>query len=120
MSNAIVSNVYRYVIDEVISQVRGEFEDMGIDEAVLQELQRSWEAKVARSRVANFGFSDEAYYDEDGEEQPQQQQQQQQQAQQQQQQSQQVNMGAGGEAQQLQYPSVIIFFFLFRSFLFCI
>jgi hypothetical protein len=32
--------VYRYVIDDVINQVRGEFEDMGIDEAVLQELQR--------------------------------------------------------------------------------
>lgn len=34
------SNVYRYVIDDVINQVRGDFEDMGIDEAVLQELQR--------------------------------------------------------------------------------
>ncbi len=32
--------MYRYVIDEVINQVRGDFEDMGIDESVLQELQR--------------------------------------------------------------------------------
>lgn len=32
--------MYRYVIDDVINQVRGEFEDMGIDDAVLQELQR--------------------------------------------------------------------------------
>ncbi|KAI8141225.1 transcription factor IIA, alpha/beta subunit [Fennellomyces sp. T-0311] len=88
MSNAIVSNVYRYVIDEVISQVRGEFEDMGIDEAVLQELQRSWEAKVARSRVANFGFSDENYYDEDGEDHN-------------------INMppGPDGMGTQLQYPT---------------
>ncbi|SAL98420.1 hypothetical protein [Absidia glauca] len=46
MSNAIVSNVYRYVIDDVINQVRGEFEDMGIDEAVLQELQRPAEPEV--------------------------------------------------------------------------
>lgn len=69
MSNAIVSNVYRYVIDDVINQVRGDFEDMGIDEAVLQELQRSWEIKVARSRVANFGVGDENYYDEENEEQ---------------------------------------------------
>ncbi|KAI9498947.1 transcription factor IIA, alpha/beta subunit [Zychaea mexicana] len=60
---------------------------MGIDEAVLQELQRSWEAKVARSRVANFGFSDEAYYDEDGEEQHN------------------INMAAGGDNAQLQYPT---------------
>ncbi|KAI8374604.1 transcription factor IIA, alpha/beta subunit [Radiomyces spectabilis] len=65
MSNAIVSNVYRYVIDDVINQVRGEFEDMGIDEAILQELQRSWETKVARSRVANFGFTEENFYDEE-------------------------------------------------------
>ncbi|KAL1930345.1 hypothetical protein VTP01DRAFT_10507 [Rhizomucor pusillus] len=65
MSNSVVSHVYRCVIDDVINQVRGEFEDMGIDEAVLQELQRSWETKVARSRVANFGFSEDGYYDED-------------------------------------------------------
>ncbi|CAO3608989.1 unnamed protein product [Cunninghamella blakesleeana] len=67
MSNAIVSNVYRYVIDDVINQVRGEFEDMGIDESVLRELQRSWETKVARSRVANFGFNGDEYYDEESE-----------------------------------------------------
>ncbi|KAI8328888.1 transcription factor IIA, alpha/beta subunit [Chlamydoabsidia padenii] len=66
MSNAIVSNVYRYVIDDVIIQVRSEFEDMGIDDAVLQELQRSWETKVARSRVANFGFNNDGYYEEEG------------------------------------------------------
>lgn len=74
--------MYRYVIDEVINQVRGDFEDMGIDESVLQELQRvryhnysinliltvikSWESKVARSRVANFGFiRDEPFYDDE-------------------------------------------------------
>ncbi|CAO3696766.1 unnamed protein product [Rhizopus stolonifer] len=66
MSNAIVANVYGYVIDDVINQVRGDFEDMGIDESILQELQRSWESKVARSRVANFGFlRDETFYDEE-------------------------------------------------------
>ncbi|KAI8643559.1 transcription factor IIA, alpha/beta subunit [Parasitella parasitica] len=66
MSNAIVSNVYRYVIDDVINQVRGDFEDMGIDDSILQELQRSWETKVARSRVANFGFKEDNYYEDDG------------------------------------------------------
>ncbi|KAI8374944.1 transcription factor IIA, alpha/beta subunit [Choanephora cucurbitarum] len=65
MSNAIVSNVYRFVIDDVINQVRGDFEDMGIDDSILQELQRSWESKVARSRVANFGFKDNGYYEEE-------------------------------------------------------
>ncbi|KAI7904115.1 transcription factor IIA, alpha/beta subunit [Cokeromyces recurvatus] len=66
MSNAIVSNVYRYVIDDVINQVRGDFEDMGIDDSILQELQRSWESKVARSRVANFGFKEDGYYEDEG------------------------------------------------------
>lgn len=28
------------MIDDVINQVRGDFEDMGIDESILQELQR--------------------------------------------------------------------------------
>ncbi|CAO3595674.1 unnamed protein product [Absidia cylindrospora] len=32
-----------------------------------QELQRSWETKVARSRVADFGFNSEGYDDEEGE-----------------------------------------------------
>lgn len=30
---------------------------------------QSWEIKVARSRVANFGVGDENYYDEENEEQ---------------------------------------------------
>jgi len=46
MSNSIVSTVYRHVIDDVINQVRGDFEEMGIDDNVLNELQR----------VRNFQF----------------------------------------------------------------
>ncbi|RUP46319.1 hypothetical protein BC936DRAFT_147098 [Jimgerdemannia flammicorona] len=38
---------------------------MGIDDAILQELQRSWENKVAQSRVANFAVSEDSYYAED-------------------------------------------------------
>ncbi|RUS14879.1 hypothetical protein BC937DRAFT_93196 [Endogone sp. FLAS-F59071] len=34
------ASTYRYVIDDVIKNVRAEFEDMGIDDAILQELQR--------------------------------------------------------------------------------
>ncbi|RKP39534.1 transcription factor IIA, alpha/beta subunit, partial [Dimargaris cristalligena] len=45
---------YQLVIDEVISAVQREFEDHGVDESVLQELQRSWEAKLIESRVAEF------------------------------------------------------------------
>jgi transcription initiation factor TFIIA large subunit len=32
--------VYRHVIDDVINQVRGDFEEMGIDDNILNELQR--------------------------------------------------------------------------------
>ncbi|ORX93166.1 transcription factor IIA, alpha/beta subunit [Basidiobolus meristosporus CBS 931.73] len=74
MSNSIVAGVYRHVIDEVISTVQKDFEDMGVDESILQELQRSWETKIANARVANFVVSDpqvtegytNAYYDESG------------------------------------------------------
>ena len=70
----------------MINQVRGDFEEMGIDDNILNELQRvriylsficltdqsnglyrnlqSWETKVARSRVANF-MVEEGYYDGD-------------------------------------------------------
>ncbi|OZJ03606.1 hypothetical protein BZG36_03691 [Bifiguratus adelaidae] len=54
----------RFVIDDVISQVRSDFEDMGIDESILQELQRSWETKVAQMRV--IGSAEDGYYPEDG------------------------------------------------------
>ncbi|KAL1925692.1 uncharacterized protein VTP21DRAFT_575 [Calcarisporiella thermophila] len=60
-NNNLVSTVYRFVIDDVISNVRNDFEDMGIDEAVLMELQRSWEQKVAESQVAGLGEHDEEY-----------------------------------------------------------
>lgn len=46
--------VYRSIIDDVIHQVRPEFEQIGVEEAVLQELLRLWELKLAQSRVADF------------------------------------------------------------------
>lgn len=46
--------IYRSIISEVIEAVRTDFDEVGVEEAVLQELLRSWEDKVARSRVADF------------------------------------------------------------------
>jgi hypothetical protein len=46
--------VYRTIINDVIENVRAEFDEVGVEEAVLQELLRSWETKVAQSRVADF------------------------------------------------------------------
>ncbi|CAG8474494.1 8201_t:CDS:2 [Ambispora leptoticha] len=46
MSNTTVSNVYRGVIEDVIENVKKDFDDMGLDESILTELKRSWEQKV--------------------------------------------------------------------------
>ncbi|KAL8280803.1 hypothetical protein RQP46_006807 [Phenoliferia psychrophenolica] len=54
MSNKAVPNIYRSIISEVIEAVRTDFDEVGVEEAVLQELLRSWEEKVAHSRVADF------------------------------------------------------------------
>ncbi|GAA94602.1 hypothetical protein E5Q_01254 [Mixia osmundae IAM 14324] len=54
MSNRSVPHVYRQTIDSTINAVRGDFEEMGIEDAVLEELQRLWEVKLATSRVADF------------------------------------------------------------------
>ncbi|KAJ1720594.1 transcription factor IIA subunit alpha [Coemansia erecta] len=54
MSNSIVATIYRYVIDDVVRNVHGDFEGHGVNTTVLEELQRSWEAKIIQSRVASF------------------------------------------------------------------
>ncbi|GAA5936569.1 uncharacterized protein JCM15063_001924 [Sporobolomyces koalae] len=54
MSNKSVPAVYRTIIDDVVHHVRPEFEQIGVEEAVLQELLRLWELKLAQSRVADF------------------------------------------------------------------
>ncbi|RXW16043.1 hypothetical protein EST38_g9808 [Candolleomyces aberdarensis] len=54
MSNKIVPGIYRAVIDEVIGAIRPEFEEYGVSEDVLAELQAKWESKVIASHVAEF------------------------------------------------------------------
>lgn len=46
--------MYRTIIDDVINNVRQDFEEMGIEKEVLEELQRSWEAKIVATQVAEF------------------------------------------------------------------
>ncbi|KAJ2815180.1 transcription factor IIA subunit alpha, partial [Coemansia sp. 'formosensis'] len=60
MSNSIVAAIYRYVIDDVVRNVHADFEGHGVDTSVLEELQRSWEAKIIQSRVASFPGEDSA------------------------------------------------------------
>jgi hypothetical protein len=40
MSNKIVPTIYRSVIDEVISAIKPEFDEYGVDENVLADLQQ--------------------------------------------------------------------------------
>ncbi|GLB37787.1 putative transcription factor IIA, alpha/beta subunit [Lyophyllum shimeji] len=54
MSNKIVPGIYRVVIDDVIAHIRPEFEEYGVSEDVLAELQHKWENKVIASHVAEF------------------------------------------------------------------
>ncbi|KAL4402853.1 transcription factor IIA subunit alpha [Malassezia pachydermatis] len=54
MSNRVVSLTFRHIIDDVIANVRQDFEDMGIEKEVLEELQRSWEAKLVATQVTEF------------------------------------------------------------------
>ncbi|KAJ2848077.1 transcription factor IIA subunit alpha [Coemansia brasiliensis] len=61
MSNSIVAAIYRYVIDDVVRNVQADFEGHGVDTSVLEELQRSWEAKIVQSRVASFPGEDVGY-----------------------------------------------------------
>ncbi|KAF9218791.1 transcription factor IIA, alpha/beta subunit [Gyrodon lividus] len=54
MSNKIVPTIYRAVIDEVIAAIKPEFDEYGINEEVLADLQHKWESKVVASHVAEF------------------------------------------------------------------
>ncbi|KAI8993966.1 transcription factor IIA, alpha/beta subunit [Trametes punicea] len=54
MSNKIVPSIYRAVIDDVIANIKPEFDEYGVSEDVLAELQSKWEAKVIASGVADF------------------------------------------------------------------
>ncbi|KDQ55777.1 hypothetical protein JAAARDRAFT_37194 [Jaapia argillacea MUCL 33604] len=54
MSNKIVPGIYRAVIDEVISAIKPEFDEFGVGEDVLAELQHKWQQKVMQSHVAEF------------------------------------------------------------------
>ncbi|KAJ4483977.1 transcription factor IIA alpha/beta subunit [Lentinula aciculospora] len=54
MSNKIVPGIYRSVIDDVVAAIKPEFEEYGVSEDVLAELQHKWESKVIASHVADF------------------------------------------------------------------
>ena len=46
-----VATLYRFVIDEVIRNIRREFVNMGVDEQVLHELQTGWNRRLLESGI---------------------------------------------------------------------
>ncbi|KAI8808492.1 transcription factor IIA, alpha/beta subunit-domain-containing protein [Cladochytrium replicatum] len=54
MSNAQVPHIYKAVIEDVIRKCAEEFVRLGFDEAVLQDLKQTWEAKLIATKVAPF------------------------------------------------------------------
>ncbi|KAK9453814.1 transcription factor IIA, alpha/beta subunit [Dipodascopsis uninucleata] len=59
MSNSIVGAVYRDIIEDVINSSRMDFEDAGIDEATLRELQILWQERLSLTGVAKFPWDPE-------------------------------------------------------------
>ncbi|GBE80483.1 transcription factor IIA, alpha/beta subunit [Sparassis crispa] len=54
MSNKIVPTIYRTVIDDVIANIKTEFDEYGVGENILADLQHIWEKKIIDSNVAEF------------------------------------------------------------------
>lgn len=54
-----VASLYRYVVDDVIKNIRVEFLNEGVDEQVLSELQQYWETKLIQSgAISSYGSAD--------------------------------------------------------------
>ncbi|KAJ7285276.1 transcription factor IIA alpha/beta subunit [Mycena rebaudengoi] len=54
MSNTVVPTIYRSVIDDVVAAIRPAFDEFGVSDDVLADLQNRWENKVIASHVAEF------------------------------------------------------------------
>ncbi|TGJ87556.1 hypothetical protein E0Z10_g1171 [Xylaria hypoxylon] len=54
MSNSQVGNVYQQIINDVITASRVDFEEGGIDEAVLEQLKKGWQKKLSQQQLAVF------------------------------------------------------------------
>lgn len=54
MSNISVGAAYQAIIEEVVNSSRGDFEDLGVEESVLEALRKGWQQKLSSLRVAEF------------------------------------------------------------------
>ncbi|KAF2969985.1 hypothetical protein GQX73_g3587 [Xylaria multiplex] len=54
MSNSQVGTIYQQIINDVIAASRVDFEEGGIDEAVLEQLKKGWQKKLSQQQLAVF------------------------------------------------------------------
>ncbi|KAK4465637.1 transcription initiation factor IIA large subunit [Cladorrhinum samala] len=54
MSNNVVGSVYETIIQEVINSVRVDFEENGVDDGVLEDLKKNWQARLSQMNIAQF------------------------------------------------------------------
>ncbi|RWA06375.1 hypothetical protein EKO27_g8733 [Xylaria grammica] len=54
MSNSQVGGIYQQIINDVIAASRVDFEEGGIDEAVLEQLKKGWQKKLSQQQLAVF------------------------------------------------------------------
>jgi transcription initiation factor TFIIA large subunit len=58
-----VASLYRFVVDDVVKNIRAEFSSEGIEEHALHELQQLWETKIMQSgAVTSLGVSEATEY----------------------------------------------------------
>ncbi|KAI1165735.1 transcription factor IIA, alpha/beta subunit [Nemania serpens] len=54
MSNSQVGGIYQQIINDVIAASRVDFEEGGLDEAVLEQLKKGWQKKLSQQQLAVF------------------------------------------------------------------
>ncbi|KAK9474144.1 transcription factor IIA, alpha/beta subunit [Dipodascopsis tothii] len=59
MSNSAVGDIYRDIIAEVINSSRMDFDDFGVEDATLHELQVLWQRRLSMAGVAKFPWDPE-------------------------------------------------------------
>ena len=67
MSNIEASKLYETIVEDVITDSRQDFENMGIDESTLQELRKIWCEKLSQTQVCKFSWDEEEDDDEEEE-----------------------------------------------------
>ncbi|KAI0473771.1 transcription factor IIA, alpha/beta subunit [Xylariaceae sp. FL0804] len=54
MSNQQVGNIYQQIINDCLEASRVDFEEGGVDDSVLEELKKGWQAKLSQQNLATF------------------------------------------------------------------